>query len=118
MSQKGNDLILNYASKKQIEGLSLTASFDLLKKKDQVSLEQLNIQADDVKNRIKEIESGGGLTPLGKELMQSKEEQEKQKIQLATLKIQLDEIGVKIEELQLKIKARKFAFSGEVYLRQ
>ena len=118
MSQKGNDLILNYASKKQIEGLSLTASFDLLKKKDQVSLEQLNIQADDVKNRIKELESGGGLTPLGKELMQSKEEQEKQKIQLATLKIQLDEIGVKIEELQLKIKARKFAFSGEVYLRQ
>lgn len=118
MTQKGNDLILNYASKKQIESLSLTEFFDIQKKKDQVSLVQLNVQADDVKNHIKELESGGGLTPLGKELMQSKENQEKQKLQLAALKGQLDEITVKIEELQLKIKARKFAFSGEVYLRQ
>jgi hypothetical protein len=118
MAQKGNDLILNYASKKQIESLSLTEFFDIQKKKDQVSLTQLNVQADDVKNHIKELESGGGLTPLGKELMQSKEDQEKQKLQLDTLKSQLDEIYVKIEELNLKIKARKFAFSGEVYLRQ
>ena len=118
MAQKGNDLILNYASKKQIESLSLTEFFDIQKKKDQVSLAQLNVQADEVNNHIKELESGGGLTPLGKEIMQSKEDQEKQKLQLATLKSQLDEINVKIEELQLKIKARKFAFSGEVYLRQ
>jgi len=118
MAQKGNDLILNYASKDQITSLFLTEFFDLQKKKDQVSLVQLNVQADDVKSRIKELESGSGLTPLGKELMQSKEDQEKQDIQVATLKGQLDEIYVKIEELQLKIKARKFAFSGEVYLRQ
>jgi len=118
MTQKGNDLILNYASKKQIQSLSLTELFDIQKKKDQVSLAQLNTQADDVKSRIKELESSGGLTPLGKELMQSKEDQEKQKLQLDTLKSQLDEIYVKIEELNLKIKARKFAFSGEVYLRQ
>lgn len=118
MDQKGNDLILNYASKKQIQSLSLTEFFELQKKKDQVSLAQLNVQADDVKSRIQELESGGGLTPLGKELMMNKEEIKKQKAQLAELNGQLDEINVKIEELRLKIKARKFAFSGEVYLRQ
>jgi len=118
MAQKSNDLILNYASKKQIESLALTEFFEIQNKKDKVNLAQLNVQADDINNKIKELETGGGLTPLGKELMQSKEDQEKQKLQLDTLKSQLDEINVKIEELQLKIKARKFAFSGEVYLRQ
>jgi inner membrane protein len=118
MSQKGNDLILNFATKKQIEGLSLTESYELLKKKDRVALEQLNVQADDVRNKMKELESGGGLTALGKELMQNKEEMEKQRLQRDTLKSQLDEINVKIEELRLKMKARKFAFSGEVYLRK
>ena len=118
MAQKGDDLVLNFATKKQIEGLSLTESYELLKKKDQVTLTQLNVQADDVRNKMKELESGGGLTPLGKELMQNKGEQEKQRLQRDTLKSQLDEINVKIEELKLKMKARKFAFSGEVYLRQ
>jgi inner membrane protein len=118
MAQKGNDLILNYASKKQIEGLALTEFFEIQNKKDRVSLAQLNIQADGVKNKIEELKSGGGLTPLGKELMLTKEEREKQTNQLADLKNQLNEINVKIEELKLKMNARKFAFSGEVYLRQ
>jgi len=118
MSQKGDDLILNYASKKQIEGLALTEFFEIQNKKDRVSLAQLNIQADDVKNKIEELKSGGGLTPLGKELMLSKEDREKQINQLADLKNQLNEINVKIEELKLRMNARKFAFSGEVYLRQ
>ncbi len=48
----------------------------------------------------------------------SKEEAEKQRVQLAELRSQLDEINVKIDELKIKMKARKFVFSGEVYLRQ
>jgi len=118
MTQKGNDLILNYASKKQIEGLALTEFFEIQNKKDRVNLAQLNVQVDDVKNKIEELKSGGGLTPLGKELMLSKEEREKQNNQLADLKNQLNDINVKIEELKLKMNARKFIFSGEVYLRQ
>jgi inner membrane protein len=118
MSQKGDDLILNYASKKQIESLALTEFFEIQNKKDRVNLAQFNVQADGVKNKIEELKSGGGLTPLGKELMLSKEEREKQTNQLADLKNQLNEINVKIEELKLKMNARKFAFSGEVYLRQ
>lgn len=71
------------------------------------------------KVRVKnEIESGKGLTPLGRQLLLGREESEKQQIQLSELKSQLSEISVKIEELQVKMKARRFVFSGEVYLRQ
>lgn len=118
MAQKSNDLILNYASKGQIQSLSLTELFDIQKKKDQISLDQLYVQADKLKSQIAEAETGNGLTPLGKELMMNKDELQKQKTQIAELNGQLNETNVKIEELRLKIKARKFAFSGEVYLRQ
>jgi inner membrane protein len=118
MEQKGNDLILSFASKDQIEKLALTEYFDLQKKKDQAELSSLYAQAEKTQSQINEIKSSKGLTPLGKELLLSKEEAEKQRVQLAELRSQLDEINVKIEELRIKMKARKFVFSGEVYLRQ
>ena len=118
MEQKSDNLILSYATRDQIEKLALTEYFDLQRRKDRAELAGLNAQAGRVRSQIKEIESGGGFTPLGKELMLGKEELEKQKAQLAELNSQLDEIYVKIEELKIKMKARKFVFSGEVYLRQ
>mgnify|MGYP001344715745 CR=1 FL=1 len=118
MQQKGNDLILSFASKEQIEKLALTEYFDLQKKKDQAELSSLYAQAEKARGQIGELESGKGLTPLGKELLQSKEDAGKQKVQMAELTSQLNEINVKIEELKIKMKARKFVFSGEVYLRQ
>lgn len=118
MEQKENDLILSFASKDQIEKLALTEYFDLQKKKDQAELSGIYARAEKVRSQINEIESGQGLTPLGKQLLLSKEEAAKQRIQLAELRSQLDEINVKIEELRIKMKARKFVFSGEVYLRQ
>jgi membrane-bound metal-dependent hydrolase YbcI (DUF457 family) len=118
LEQKSGNLILAYASKDQIAKLALTETFNLQKRKDQADLAQLYAQADKLKSQISEAESGNGLTPLGKELMMNKDELKKQKAQLADLNGQLEETNVKIDELQLKIKARKFAFSGEVYLRQ
>lgn len=118
LEQKDDNLIISFATKDQIKGLALTENFDLQKKKDQANLDQLVAQADKLKVQIKPVESGGGLTPLGRQMLLNKEERAKQQTQLAELKGQLDEINVKIEELKLKIKARKFVFSGEVYLRQ
>jgi inner membrane protein len=118
IEQKGNDIILSFASRSQIEKLGLTEYFDLQKKKDQIELNGLYTQAARVRGQINEVESGKGLTPLGKELLLSKEDAEKQKVQLAELNSQLGEISVKIEELRIKMRARKFVFSGEVYLRQ
>jgi inner membrane protein len=118
MEQKGKDLVLSFASKDQITKLALTEYFDLQKKKDQAELSGLHARSEKVQAQVNDIEPGNGLTPLGKELLLSKEEAEKQRVQLAELKSQLDEISVKIEELKIKMKARKFIFSGEVYLRQ
>jgi inner membrane protein len=118
MEQKGDDLILSFATKDQIESLALTENFNLQKRKDQANLDQLEAQADKVRSQISAIESGSGLTPLGRKMLLSKEDIEKQRSQRAELKGQLDEIYVKIEELKLKIKARKLVFSGDVYLRR
>jgi inner membrane protein len=118
MEQKGNDLVLSFASKEQIEKLALTEYFDLQNRKDRADLESLYAQAAKIRSQINELESGKGLTPLGKQLLQSKEDAEKEKVQLAELAGQLNENGVKIDELRVKMRARKFVFSGEVYLRQ
>ena len=118
MEQKGNDLILNFATKGQVAALALTEFYDIQKKKDQAELTGLQVQADKIQADISELEAGKGLTPLGKELLMTKQDIEKQRTQLAELKSQLTQTNVKIEELELKIKSRKFAFSGEVYLRQ
>ena len=118
MEQKGNDLILNFATKGQVAALALTEFYDIQKKKDQAELAGLQVQADKIQADISELEAGKGLTPLGKELLMTKQDIEKQKVQLAELKSQLTQTNVKIEELELKIKSRKFAFSGEVYLRK
>ena len=136
---------LSFAAKDQIASLALTENFNLQKRKEQANLAQLEAQADKIRSQISAIESGGGLTPLGRKMLLSKEDIEKQRVQLAPtmsrcsirnrdpdsakptsgkmsglaeLKGQLDEINVKIDELRLKIKSRKFVFSGEVYLRQ
>jgi inner membrane protein len=118
MEQKGNDLVLSFASKEQIEKLALTEYFDLQNRKDSANLESLYAQAAKIRSQMNELESGKGLTPLGKQLLQSKEDAEKEKVQVAELSSQLGEINVRIEELKIKMKARKFVFSGEVYLRQ
>jgi hypothetical protein len=109
---------LSFASKGQIKKLALSEYFDLQTKKDLAELYGLDARMGKVTAQIDEIENGNGLTPLGRQLLLSKEDAEKQRVQLAELKSQLDEISVKIEELKVKMKARRFIFSGEVYLRQ
>ena len=118
MEQSGNDLLLSYASRAQIAALALSQYYDLQTKKDEAELSSLFAQVDKVRSQMSEAQTGKGLTPLGRDMLLSREESQKQRIQLAELTSQLAEINVKIEELKVKMKARKFVFSGEVYLRQ
>jgi predicted nucleic acid-binding Zn-ribbon protein len=118
LEQKGGELLLSFASKEQIEKLALTEYFDLQKKKDQTELASLRTRSAKLRSQINELRSSQGLTPLGQQLLLSPKEAEKQQTQIAELTNQLEEINVKIEELQIKMKARRFVFSGEVYLRQ
>ena len=118
IEQKGDDLILRFANKKQIEGLALSESFDLQKRKDQAELRRLENEAAKTRQEIKQIETGEGLTKLGQEMLMSKEKVAEQKQKLAELQSKLEETNIKIDEVGLKIKSRKFVFSGEVYIRQ
>jgi inner membrane protein len=118
IEQKGGDLALKCATKRQIEQLAISEFFDLQKKKDAAELAKLKVQIEKIQGQINEIDTGKGLTPLGKELLMSKQDQAKQKTQISELKSQIEETKINIEELELKMQKRKFAFSGEVYLRQ
>lgn len=118
MQQKVDDLILQYATRKQIKDLGLSESFEIQRRKDLAELSKLRAEARKIKIQIREIEKARGLTPLGRELLMAEEELEKQEQQLAELKSKLEGVKIKIDEVQLKIKSRKFVFSGEVYIRQ
>jgi len=118
IEQKGDDLILRFANKKQIQDLALSESFDLQKRKDQAELRRLENEASKTRQEIKDIETGEGLTKLGQEMLMSKEKVAEQKQKLAELQSKLEETNIKIDEVRLKIKSRKFVFSGEVYIRQ
>jgi len=118
MEQKGDNLILHFATKEQIEQLALGEYFNIQRRKDAAELSKLRAEANKIHLQIRDIEKAEGLTPLGRELLLGKEKREKLEGQLAGLKSKLEEVNVKIDEVQLKIKSRKFVFSGAVYIRQ
>jgi len=115
--QKGDDLYLHFASRKEVEKLGLTEQFDLEKKEDLIDLAGLRAKAKKIANRIGELQGEGDLTELGREAILGKNEMEKRDIQLEELENQLDEVNLKIEEVNSKIKSRKLVFSGSVYVR-
>jgi membrane-bound metal-dependent hydrolase YbcI (DUF457 family) len=118
MEQKGSDLKLSFASREEVERLALTESYDLQTRNDEAELAKLYADKERVAAQINEDDSGKGLTPLGQQLLANSENAQKHKVQLTELNSQLGEIGVKIEELRAKMRARRFVFAGEVYLRQ
>ncbi|OGC04427.1 hypothetical protein A2276_08655 [candidate division WOR-1 bacterium RIFOXYA12_FULL_43_27] len=116
--QKGGDLYLRFAGKKQIRELALTEQFDLQRKRDLVDLSGFHARARKIRSQITEAgEEYEGLTELGKQALLGKEGIEKQNARIAELQSQLAEVNLNIEEVQLRIKSRKFVYSGEVYIR-
>ncbi|MFA6169395.1 MAG: metal-dependent hydrolase [Candidatus Margulisiibacteriota bacterium] len=117
MEQKGNDLVLTYASRRQIEKLALTQEYEMKNRRNLAELSRLNAQARKVRGEIAALDDNG-LTALGKEVLVDREEEEKQGTRLAELTSQLEELNVRIDELKLKLAAGRPLFSGEVYIRQ
>ncbi|MBU1706114.1 metal-dependent hydrolase [Patescibacteria group bacterium] len=118
IEQKGNDLILHYSTKGQIEKLGLTKSFEIQRRKDLAELSKLQAEAIKTQKQITKINKIEGLTQLGRELLLDMDKTEKQEQQLIDLNNKLEEINIKREEVKLKIHGNKFIFSGEVYIRQ
>jgi inner membrane protein len=116
--QKGNDLVIRFADKNQVRKLALSEYYDIQRQKDVTELSKLEVEVSKIQLQIKEREEAGGLTPLGREMLMGKAEQEKQKLELEELNNKLADTNLKIEELKIKIKERKLLFSGEVYIRR
>ncbi|MFA5892573.1 MAG: metal-dependent hydrolase [Candidatus Margulisiibacteriota bacterium] len=118
MEQKGQDLVLTYASKDQIAKLTSSHNFDLQSKLDRAELAKLHAQQRKLQSQIKEIQTDNDLTPLGKKLLMDKKDHYQQDVQLSVLQSQLEEVNIRVEELKSKINDQKLLFSGEVYIRQ
>jgi len=117
IDQKGSSLVLNNASKTEIEKIGLTEKYDIQMKKDLVELAGLRAKARSLNNQISELRSTDDLTALGRKVL-SDNDTEKRAAKLEELRSQLAETNIKIEEMNLKMKARTLNFSGNVYIRQ
>ncbi|MFA5097859.1 MAG: metal-dependent hydrolase [Candidatus Margulisiibacteriota bacterium] len=118
IDQKGSSLILNYASKSEIEKIGLTEKYDIQMKKDTAELAGLRAKARTLNNQIAELQSNSDLTELGRKALSDQDTAEKRGAKLEELRSQLAETNVKIEEANLKMKARTLNFSGNVLIRQ
>jgi len=118
IDQKGSTLILNYASKADIEKIGLTEKYDIQMKKDTAELAGLRAKARSINNQIAELQSNSDLTELGRKVLSDQDTAEKRSAKLEELRSQLAETNVKIEESNLKMKSRTLNFSGNVYIRQ
>ena len=118
IDQKGSSLILNYASKAEIEKIGLTEKYDIQMKKDTAELSGLRAKARSINNQIAELQSNSDLTELGRKVLSDQDTAEKRSTKLEELRSQLAETSVKIEEANLKMKSRTLNFSGTVYIRQ
>lgn len=118
IDQKGSALILNYASRTDLENIGLTEKYDIQMKKDTAELAGLRAKARTLNNQIAELQSNGDLTELGKQVLTDQDTAEKRGAKLEELRSQLAETNVKIEEANLKIKSRTLNFSGNVFIRR
>lgn len=117
IEQKGRDLVLTYASRRQIDKLALTQEYEMKNRRNLAELSRLNAQVRKIRGEIVALDDNG-LTALGKEILVDRAEAEKQGTRLAELTSQLEELNVRIDELKLKLASGRPLFSGEVYIRQ
>jgi inner membrane protein len=117
IEQRKNILVLNFASKEELRSLGLEEQYYLQLKKDQAELEGLRLKMRKKRQEIKNIENDDTLTPLGRQLLETKEEREKRTQKLADLEQDLKELSVQIEEKNLELGKRRFLFSGKVKIR-
>ncbi len=118
IEQKGNSLVLSFASKDQIRNIGLAEKYDLQKKKDAADLSALYVRTKVINQQIKEQTLGKDLTPLGKELFLDKDKVEKQNVRIEELQSQLRDVYIKIEEQKIKMASKQLIFTGSVYVRQ
>lgn len=117
IQQVGDDLILRFASRQQIEALGLAESYKLREKKDETELRQLTNELNRLKYQIRKTRLDENLTPLGREVLLTEDERAKQNQKIEELTQKIEEKELRLEELRLQISNRRFVFSVDVTIR-
>jgi membrane-bound metal-dependent hydrolase YbcI (DUF457 family) len=99
IEQLENTLILNFASKKQLENLALDEEFEYQLKANQLQLKAVNLKINRIQAEISLSQ------PTSNALLED-------------LTQQLEELQLEKEVLNLKLEATNLIFSGDVYLRR
>ena len=99
IQQKGETLVLTYASPAQLQALTFDSDYELNLKK--------NLNYD----------SRSDLTPLGQKLLGDSENTQLKTLQLLTLQSDLQDLTLKLTELQDQLATQHLLFSGTVDIR-
>ncbi len=119
MTQKGNKLILKYASLAELEKLGLNDQFILLQKQDKTELNSLRVNKNKILSDIKVLKSqDDGLTALGRKVYGDKSKLTERENKFAAFRSQLSEIDLKIQAINLRMKEHEFLYTGEVKVRE
>jgi membrane-bound metal-dependent hydrolase YbcI (DUF457 family) len=117
--QKGNTLILKYATKAELTHLTADPLFQFEQKRTQSTLKKYQTQTKLIQTQLRQLQKpAAGLTPLGESLFGDKDAKAKRQQQSAELKLQLDQLQLQIEQLQRQLATRKLIYSGDVTVRE
>ena len=118
LTQKNNQLFLYYASKKDLLALTLSDQFKFQAEKEQVHLESLQHELAQLKKqRQAHNNPNDGLTPSGRNKLQTQSQKQTHKHKKDQLDSQINSLTLKIREQTLTIKSQKLEFSGSVDIR-
>ncbi|GEM_PF-1697987 len=117
--QKGDRLLLNFASKADLEQLGLNEQFLLLQKQDVSDLETLSNNKKKIERELIKVRSqDDGLTELGRNLYGDKAKLAERENKIIEYETQLREIELKKQAIELRMKEHEFLYTGEVKIRE
>lgn len=119
IQQKGETLVLTYASPSQLQALTFDSNYDLNLKKNLNQQQILQVQIQKIRYQIRQLKlaSRSDLTPLGQKLLGENEDTQLKKLQLLTLQSDLQDHTLKLTELKDELATQQLLFSGTVDIR-
>lgn len=118
MTQVGNELTLTFATKHQLAALQTDEAFALLQQQDRAKAAKILHQIRSTKAELIELNDTKGLTPLGTQLLTTRQEREEKHRKKAELLQHLEDLRLDLAEHRLTQKSHTLVFSGDVTIRR
>ncbi len=119
MSQKGNNLLLNFASLAQLEKLGLNEQFQLLRQQDKRLLIDLRVKKKKLLQALKTLKIQESVSKgLGGKAARNTGKNSELERKIAVFRSQLSEIDMKLQAINLRKGVHEFLYTGEVKVRE